>query len=421
MKDNSKLLEKNKRKMSSIAGKLHRQLVLAKLGAFFAADIFLAAMLFLFWIIDAENAAGIDIRNILLRRRFTFLERTAGSFTYTVSENGTILLQKNASLLLAFVVIVVSIALFFQLLKIVFPYYGEYRRIKKTLGPINEMALKADEISRLSFDESKFHTIENAIEHISPEQTRDLSLGDSDLQGIEAAINNMLHRMHDTYMQQARFVNDASHELRTPISVIQGYTDMLNRWGKDDPEVLEESITAIKQETDHMKHLVEQLLFLARGDAGRNEVKMEKICLNNILKQIYDESLMIDKDHTYKLHEQTPEVFITGDEGMIKQTVRILADNAAKYTSSGDEIVFSVGLKHTDAMHPYIQVQDSGAGMAEADVRHMFERFYRADDTRQVQGTGLGLSIAKWIMDMHGGHFEITSRKEIGTRITMVF
>ncbi|MBR4184051.1 MAG: sensor histidine kinase, partial [Lachnospiraceae bacterium] len=194
MKDNSKLLEKNKRKMSSIAGKLHRQLVLAKLGAFFAADIFLAAMLFLFWIIDAENAAGVNFRNILLRRRFSFLERNAGSFTYTVSENGTILLQKNASLLLAFVVIVISIALFFQLLKIIFPYYGEYRRIKKTLGPINEMALKADEISRLSFDESKFHTIENAIEHISPEQTRDLSLGDSDLQGIEAAINNMLHR-----------------------------------------------------------------------------------------------------------------------------------------------------------------------------------------------------------------------------------
>ena len=70
---------------------------------------------------------------------------------------------------------------------------------------------------------------------------------------------------------------------------------------------------------------------------------------------------------------------------------------------------------------PYIQVQDSGIGMAEVDVKHMFERFYRADDTRKVQGTGLGLSIAKWIVDKHDGHFEIVSRKEIGTRIRIVF
>ena len=94
-------------------------------------------------------------------------------------------------------------------------------------------------------------------------------------------MNNMLHRMHDTYLQQARFVNDASHELRTPISVIKGYADMLDRWGKEDEEILEESITAIKHETDHMNHLVEQLLFLARGDAGRNTMNFE-----NVFKEI---------------------------------------------------------------------------------------------------------------------------------------
>ena len=103
---------------------------------------------------------------------------------------------------------------------------------------------------------------------------------------------------------------------------------------------------------------------------------------------------------------------------MIKQAMRILVDNAAKYTSKGDEIVLSVGFEESK---PYIQVQDSGIGMAEVDVKHMFERFYRADDTRKVQGTGLGLSIAKWIVDKHNGHFEIISRKEIGTRIRIVF
>ena len=411
--------------MSSIAGKLHLQLVLAKLGAFFAADLFFTIMFFLLWVIDAERSAGIGDFDLSLRRHFFFRGDGPLDLHYIVSDGGKVLLEKNASILMMFVTVVVSSVVIIQLLNIALPYYGEYKKIKKTLAPINEMALKADEISRISFDESKYHTIENAIENISPEQTRDLSLGDRDLQGIEAAMNNMLHRMHDTYMQQARFVNDASHELRTPISVIQGYADMLSRWGKEDPAVLEESITAIKAETEHMNHLVEQLLFLARGDAGRNEVKMEKICLNNILRQIHDESLMIDKTHVYKLEEKASDVCITGDEGMIKQAVRILVDNAAKYTKPDDEIILSVGMKKDEAdsgqEHPYIQVQDTGAGMADVDVRHMFERFYRADDTRQVQGTGLGLSIAKWIMDMHSGHFEITSRKEIGTRICMVF
>ena len=280
------------------------------------------------------------------------------------------------------------------------------------------MALKAEEISNMSFDEAKFHTIENAIEHISPEQTTELSLGDADLQGIEAAMNNMLTRMHDTYLQQARFVNDASHELRTPISVIQGYANMLDRWGKEDEEILDESIAAIKNESDHMNHLVEQLLFLARGDAGRNPMTFEDVSLNDVMREIYEESLMIDEDHIYKFDEKAQDVHLNADASMIKQAMRILVDNAAKYTSKGDEIVLSVGFEESKS---YIQVQDSGIGMAEVDVKHMFERFYRADDTRKVQGTGLGLSIAKWIVDKHNGHFEIISRKEIGTRIRIVF
>ena len=104
---------------------------------------------------------------------------------------------------------------------------------------------------------------------------------------------------------------------------------------------------------------------------------------------------------------------------MIKQAMRILVDNAAKYTNEGDEILLSVGVNEEG--RPFMKVQDSGMGMAEADVKHMFERFYRADDTRKVQGTGLGLSIAKWIVDKHNGHFEILSRKDIGTRISIVF
>ena len=138
------------------------------------------------------------------------------------------------------------------------------------------------------------------------------------------------------------------------------------------------------------------------------------------MREIYEESLMIDEKHVYRFNEQSSNVMLNADASMIKQAMRILVDNAAKYTKEGDEIVLSLGVAKDSGL-PFIQVQDNGIGMAEVDVKHMFERFYRADNTRKVQGTGLGLSIAKWIVDKHNGHFEIVSRKDIGTRIRIVF
>ncbi len=413
---------KESEKMSSIAYKLHGQLIRKKLGIFFATDIFLFIALSFMWVFTEEwthfGKIGIRFDRYFTTRGDGFL-----NLKYVVESLDGDVMEVNAYKAFILIICIVGISMLFHFLNIAIAYYGEYKKIKKTLRPINEMALKAEEISKMSFDNSKYHTIENAIEHISPEQTSSLSLGDSDLEGIEAAMNNMLERMHETYLQQTRFVNDASHELRTPIAVIQGYANMLDRWGKEDEEILDESITAIKNESDHMNHLVEQLLFLARGDAGRNEMKMEYVCMNDIMQEIYEESVMIDENHVYKYDEKYQGIHMEADPGMIKQAMRILVDNAAKYTEKGDEIVLSIGIAEDEDMHryPYIQVQDTGIGMAEVDVKHMFERFYRADDTRKVQGTGLGLSISKWIVDKHGGHFEITSRKEIGTRIRIVF
>ena len=406
------------KKMSSITKKLTSQLTRRRLGAFFAADLFFVLIMLGTWIWqkEADVMGGFDFD---CRRYFTTRGDGLKSLTYVVSEGKEIVVEEDATEVVLYIAIVLIIAVTIQILDVLFSYYGEQRKIRKTLSPINEMALKAEELSKQSFDESKFHTIENAIENISPQQTEELTLGDSDLQGIEAAMNNMLRRMHDTYMQQARFVNDASHELRTPISVIQGYANMLDRWGKEDEEILDESINAIKNESDHMNHLVEQLLFLARGDAGRNTMKFEDIAINDVMKEIYEESLMIDEKHIYRYSEKAADIHINADPSMIKQAMRILVDNAAKYTGEGDEIFLSVG--YNEEGRPYMRIQDSGIGMAEGDVKHMFERFYRADDTRKVQGTGLGLSIAKWIVDKHEGHFEILSRKEIGTRISIVF
>lgn len=103
---------------------------------------------------------------------------------------------------------------------------------------------------------------------------------------------------------------------------------------------------------------------------------------------------------------------------MLKQTMRILADNAMKYTNEKDEIIFAFGRSGTEV---FFYVQDSGVGMKEQDITHVFERFYRSDEARNKEtgGTGLGLSIAKWIVDKHRGHFEILSREGLGTRITV--
>lgn len=295
----------------------------------------------------------------------------------------------------------------------------EGKSIRRVLAPIDEIALKADELSRMTFSEDKYQEIEAAISHLQPEETELLSFGDADLQGIEAAMNNLLIRMRDSYRQQARFVNDASHELRTPIAVIEGYANMLSRWGREDEKVLDESITAIQHESEHMKHLVEQLLFLARGDSGKTKLTIEQISLKSLMQEVYEESLMIDEEHRYRFLPPEADVMVQADAMMLKQAVRILVDNAAKYTNKGDEILLSCGVEKGGK--PYLQVQDTGIGMAEQDVAHMFERFYRADDARSYQGTGLGLSIAKWIIDKHRGHFEILSRTELGTRIRIYF
>ena len=289
---------------------------------------------------------------------------------------------------------------------------------RRFLKPLNRMAETAQRLTdaaavRPAVDEEKFHNLEEAIGQI--DLGGRLSTGDKDLKGLEDAINDLLARMHAAYRQQAQFVSDASHELRTPIAVIQGYAAMLDRWGKDDPQVLEESIAAIKSETDHMKTLVEQLLFLARGDSGRQQLNPEAMDLSALIGEVLEEYRMIDTTHEWR-QGALARAPVQADPAMIKQAARVLIDNAVRYTPEGEPIRLSAGC---DGETAWFEVQDSGIGIGEADVPHIFDRFFRADPARARQsgGTGLGLSIARWIVERHGGWFEVLSRPELGTRI----
>lgn len=315
--------------------------------------------------------------------------------------------------------------------------FSEARRIRRKLKPLNKLALAAETIALHanapdSLTPEKMEHLEHAIEQASIE-TPQISTGDKDLHSIEIALNGLLQRMREAQAQQARFVSDASHELRTPIAVIEGYVSMLDRWGKTDPAVLDESIDALKNESAHMKELVEQLLFLARGDSGRNALERSSFDAKTLLEEVVSEFRMIDADHRYILQvdrgsddpNSTEEHSFTlhADRSMIKQCLRVIAQNAARYSPAGTAITFQLHWDEGDEGGSCIgfDIQDQGIGMTEHDAAHIFERFYRADAARTSsgEGTGLGLAIAKWIVDAHGGRIDVLSREGIGTRFTV--
>ena len=304
------------------------------------------------------------------------------------------------------------------------------RTARRLLRPLDRMAAAARKLSEPAYvhaaaaqaaqkDEARLHDLEDAISRISPQHPEEkLQMRDRDLQGLQDAINSLLERMHESYRQQAQFVSDASHELRTPIAVIQGYAGMLDRWGKQDEKILDESIEAIKSEAAYMSKLVEQLLFLARGDTGRNRMEPKPMRLSELLREVYEDSRLIDAGHDWRC-EVREEAVCLGDWDMLKQCARILTDNARKYTPEGGVIALRA-YKNAQG-EACLEVQDSGIGISSEDMQHIFDRFFRSDPARgrESGGTGLGLSIAKWIVDAHGGHFEVLSRENLGTRMTV--
>ena len=409
--------KKNKPKnVTSIAIKINAISVRDLFFRFLAIDICLIIILIILWCIQAEkDFYGELVKNA--QRSFNFFPIENSTYTVVWSNGKTMVKEAGAFLYYVrkIVIILGIVEGVFLLEEIIFGT----AKVRRILKPLSEIAETADRLSDMVFDEEKFHSLEDAISKISPTSSEErIHIGDSEFKGLEDAINKLLDRMRDSYRQQARFVSDASHELRTPISVIQGYANMLDRWGKSDESVLDESIEAIKSEAENMKNLVEQLLFLARGINGKTQLTITEFSLSDMIKNVVEESKMIDDKHIYS-YIKLEDVNIYGDSGLLKQTARILVESAAKYTEEGEDIILKIGRNNKG--EAYFSVQDNGIGMDAEDVPHIFERFFRADTARVRKngGTGLGLSIAKWIIDNHNGYFSVLSRKEIGTRITV--
>jgi len=410
-------------------------------------------------------------------------------YRFSLPGNGMMPVEESAGAILGavwWVFLAVNLSGFFSAL--IRSAFGS-RLIRRYLRPLDDMAALAEQLSeeRHSVDgisvreqtrrareqkdggdagdeksgdsdlEEALGDVIGEIEEVEDSGAR-IEFHQTELEGLESALNNMLRRLEENRRKQIRFVDDASHELRTPIAVIHGYADMLDRWGKKDPKVLDEAVSAIKTESEHMTTLIDQLLFLARGEMDRHVLERQPVDAQALLDEIMVESEMLDGGHVFRMlssphepeespkpdaseavtpdpgegasGEEKPEeapapLTVYGDPAMLKQSVRILRDNAVKYTPAGGEVTFKA-YRRTDAPDRQpkicIEVGDNGIGIPKDELPRIFDRFYRGTNARadNAGGSGLGLSIAQWIVREHGGTIEAISGSGFGTRMTIV-
>ena len=276
-----------------------------------------------------------------------------------------------------------------------------YSISRKMLEPIDEITIAADNIS-----------INNLKERIV------VNGPDDELKRLGNTFNNMIDRLQGAFDRQIQFVSDASHELRTPIAVIQGYANLLDRWGKDDRSALEKSIYAIKLETSNMADLVEKLLFIAKGNSEGQHINKKQFLLKDLIYEVLSESKLIDHSHIIT-SGRNDNVSIVADYNMMKQMLRILIDNSIKFTPKQGKIDINSKIVNKTVK---ITVSDSGIGIPKGEIESIFERFYTVDKSRSKEkgGTGLGLSIAKLIVEMHKGTINVESEEGFGTKITVI-
>ncbi|MDO4432305.1 MAG: HAMP domain-containing sensor histidine kinase [Aerococcaceae bacterium] len=223
-------------------------------------------------------------------------------------------------------------------------------------------------------------------------------------------INRLLDKIDLYVRNQKQFVEDVSHELRTPVAIVEGHLKMLNRWGKDDPEVLAESISASLQEMTRMKGLVQEMLDLSRADHANIDYKDEITEVYSTVQQVYNNFVMLYPNFHFHLDSERSgkELYIQMYRSHFEQVLIILLDNAVKYSKDRHEIHLSVSPNFTKVE---IAVQDFGEGMTEEDKTRVFGRFYRVDKARSREkgGNGLGLSIAKQLVEIYKGMIRVES------------
>ena len=348
---------------------------------------------------DIEPESGFFPRagqqmSVLFNHVFT---RDELQFYYAAETGKNWLVSLNIHDILIFWLMLMGGVVLCDLFRMVYFFRHDQRLNKRVLAPIRDIASMAETLSE-----------SNLSNRINIAGTK------NELKDLASVINRMLDRIERSYNSQKQFVSDASHELRTPISVIRGYTDMLKRWGKDDPEVLDEGIAAISQETEGMKDLVESLLFLARHDKKTLMMEISSFDAAELIREIQKEETMVHTEHCFEM-SLSGHTVMKADRNMLKQVIRILCDNAVKYSEPGTKVTLSCA--EDPAGYICLSVRDEGQGISAEDLPKVFDRFYRSDKARKSEtgGHGLGLSIARIIVVAHGGKIKVRSKPGCGT------
>ena len=278
---------------------------------------------------------------------------------------------------------------------------GGYLLAKRSLAPLGWMAQQARQITE--------HSLHKRLE---------IGEASEELTALSRSFNELLARLDQSFDTMRRFVADASHELRTPLSAIRGEADVALALDRS-PAEYKESLAIIQDEARRLSRLVEDLLNLARADAGKVRLRVEEFYLNDLLAECC-RSIQPRAAAKSIAVERGPseDVQFRGDEELLRRLILNLLDNALRYTPEGGRI--SVALD-AEPDRLALRVSDTGIGIPPEAAPHVFERFYRADKARSRQdgGFGLGLAVVKWIAEAHNGTVELQSAPGAGSTFTV--
>lgn len=266
---------------------------------------------------------------------------------------------------------------------------------RRALRPVDQITQTAMAIYRA----------ENLDQRVPEPKTND------EVARLSRAFNAMLERLSQLFQAQQRLIADVSHELRTPLTVIRGNVDLLRAMGCTD----EESLSAITREADRMNRMVRDLLLLSQADAGVLSMNFGVVDVGRLIADVERSAQMLAEGKLTIIARAEPNLKLYGDYDRLKQVLLNLVDNAIKHTPEGGEVRIEATAHYNGFAR--LTVSDTGIGIPEKDLPHIFERFYRVDKSRSRErgGSGLGLSIANTIVQAHHGHIVVNSKVGVGT------
>jgi signal transduction histidine kinase len=234
---------------------------------------------------------------------------------------------------------------------------------------------------------------------------------------LAAQFDDMLARLEAAFARERRFISDASHELKTPLTVINANAQMLERWGDKDAQIRREGLEAIRNESAQMARVINAMLTLAKTDTGA-DLAVEPLNLRTLISDVSNALRPRAAEKGLTLETRcVGDAYVLGEPGLLRQLVVNLTENAIKFTQIGG---VTIGLNSSNAS-ARVEVADTGPGIPADALPHIFERFYRADPahSRSVEGTGLGLAVVRSIVRAHGGDVSVKSAVGAGTTVVV--